>query len=372
MKRLFLLNPRVSLAFLAFKAATLLVNALTFPKLRTPVPVQALPTVSLLIPARDEEQNLRRILSGVLAQAAHETPLLETLLLDDGSTDQTADIAAASGLRVIEGAPLPAGWKGKSWACHQLAVQARGDILLFIDADVLLHAGAVQALAAHLQERGSGLVSVLPRPEGLNLGTRFLAPLVDLMVLTWLPYPLQHVRWPKATTANAQVMAFRREAYWASGGHQAVRGEMLEGTQLARCVRAAGWAVTKALGGDHIGIRAYSSYPESVRGFSKHALQVHLNSRALLVALGGLHFVVYTLPWLRPARHPLMWALRVAGPAERILVNLLTGRRTLPDLLEGLLVPVTLPAALPAYRLALKKQVTWKNRAYLNSSGEPA
>ncbi|WP_221091543.1 glycosyltransferase [Deinococcus aquaedulcis] len=363
MKRPLPLGPQLALAFLTFKGINLLLNALTFPRLRTPPACEALPMVSLLIPARDEAHNLRRHLPGIVAQAAHEV-----LILDDGSTDETAEVAAACGLRVIRGAPLPPGWKGKSWACHQLAAQASGEILLFLDADVVLHGGAARALAAHLQQHRSGLVSVLPRPQGLNLGTRLLAPLVDVMVLTWLAYPLQWLRWPQASTANAQGMAFRREAYWAAGGHHAVRDEMLEGTALARRVRAAGWPVSKALGKEHVGIRAYRSYAASVHGFSKHALHVHLGSRPLLVALGALHFLVYTLPWIRRPRHPLLWAVRLAGPAERLLVNWLTGRRQLPDLLEALLVPVTFLAALPAYRLALGRQVTWKNRTYTNAA----
>lgn len=356
---------RAALLFLGFKFATLLVNALSLPRLHA-APASGARRVSILIPARDEARNLAQLLPGAVRQGA-----LEVLVLDDGSSDGTAQVARAAGARVLPGRPLPPGWKGKSWACHQLAEQASGDILLFLDADVRLHPGAAAALAAHLQASRAGLVSVLPRPQQLNLGTRLLAPLVDVMVLTWLPYPIQRLRWPGATTANAQVMAFRRAAYDAAGGHRAVRHEMLEGTQLARRVRAAGWPVTKTVGAALIGIRAYASYPASVQGFSKHALHVHLGSRALMVALGALHFLVYTWPWLIPAGGRAHWALRLLGPAERILVNLFTGRRRAADLGEGLLVPLTLPAALPAYRLALRARVTWKGRAYENDPSRP-
>lgn len=355
---------RAGLLFLGFKFGTLLVNAVTMPRLRAPeAPGPGAPEVSILIPARDEARHLAALLPAALRQGAREV-----LVLDDGSTDRTAQVARGAGARVIPGAPMPPDWTGKSWACHQLAAQARGEILLFLDADVRLHRGAAAALAAHLQGSGAGLVSVLPRPQQLTVGTRLLAPLVDVMVLTWLPYPAQRLRWPGATTANAQVMAFRRAAYDAAGGHRAVRGELLEGTYLARRVRAAGWRVTKVLGASLIGIHPYRSYPASVRGFSKHALRVHLGSRGLMVALGALHFAVYTWPWLTPARGRAHWALRLLGPAERLAVNLLTGRRAPADLLESALVPLTLPSALPAYWLALRAQVGWKGRTYGNGA----
>ncbi|WP_370657322.1 glycosyltransferase family 2 protein [Deinococcus sp. KNUC1210] len=148
-----------ALLFFAFKGAVLLTNALTFPKLRPrPLPAQR-PRISLLIPARDEAANLPRSLPGMLAQGANEV-----LVLDDASSDDTARIARDLGAVVLSGAALPDGWYGKPWACEQLGRAASGDILIFTDADVLWHPGALGAVLHELNGRQADLLTVLPAP----------------------------------------------------------------------------------------------------------------------------------------------------------------------------------------------------------------
>lgn len=350
----------LAFGFFALKGAVLLVNALTFPRLRPSAPpLPADLSVSLLVPARDEAHNLPLTLPGVLRQ-----PVKEILLLDDGSQDGTPDLARQLGVAVLPGRPLPPGWMGKAWACQQLAQAARGDILIFTDADVRWSPGAVEAVVDELLRQQAALLTVLPRPEGLTFGARFLTPLVDHVVQTFLPYPLLQSRWPLATTANGAVMAFRRGAYWSLGGHAAVKADMLEDTVFARRLKARGHRVTQASGQSLIGVRMYRSYPESVVGFSKNAVGVHLNSRTLMLGLGAWHFAAYTLPWLLPARTRAWKVLRALTLTERTLVNLVTGRRAPADLLEGLLGPFTPLLALPGYRRALRPQVTWKGREY--------
>ena len=350
----------LAFGFFALKGATLLVNALTFPRLKPTspeIPVDL--KVSILIPARDEAHNLPLTLPGALKQ-----PVTEVLVLNDGSQDGTPEVARALGATVLTGEPLPPGWMGKSWACQQLARAASGDILIFTDADVRWHEGAAQAVVQELQARHAALQTVLPRPEDLNLGARFLTPLVDNVVQTFLPYPLLQTPWPLATTANGAVMAFQREAYWSLNGHATVKNEMLEDTVFARHLKTSGHRVTQASGQTLIGVRMYRSYPESIQGFSKNAVGVHLNSRALMLGLAAWQFAAYTLPWLLPARTPAWNALRTITLIERTLVNLTTGRRAPADLLEGLLGPITPLLALPGYHRALKPQVTWKGRQY--------
>lgn len=345
-------------AFFAGKAANLLLNALVFPRLTPqPTPPDAA-RVSIMIPARDEAQTLPHTLPGVLAQGAGEV-----LVLDDHSADGTAALAARLGARVLRGAPLPPGWVGKSWACEQLAGAASGDLLIFTDADVFWRPGALGAVLRALETHGADLLTVLPRHTGLTPGARVLTPLVDAAVLAWLPYPLLRAHWPLATVANGQLMAFRRAAYRRAGRHAAVRAELLEDTKLARRLKANGGRVVPALGQGCVQVTMYQGYPESLRGFGKNALGVHLDSRALLMGLGLWHLLAYTLPWLLPAS-PGVWALRGAGVSERALVNLVSGRRRAPDLAEGLLGPLTPLLALPAYALALRRNVRWKGRDY--------
>ncbi|GAA5513498.1 4,4'-diaponeurosporenoate glycosyltransferase [Deinococcus carri] len=349
--------------FFAYKAATLLVNALTFPRLR-PRPTPAGPRVSLLVPARNEAHNLPHTLPGLLAQGAHEV-----LVLDDGSTDGTAEVARQYGARVISGQPLPAGWHGKPWACQQLAQAARGDVLVFTDADVTWHPGALGAVLHELERSGADLLSVYPRQHNVTLGERLLTPLVDDVLLTFLPAPLLRLPHPSAAAANGQLMTFRRKAYERVGGHALVRADLLEDVAFAQRLKGRGGRLALALGEDCLGVRMYRSYPESVAGFGKNAGAFHGRSRALLLLSAAWHLAAYTLPWLLPARslRGLPW-LRAAGLLERLLVNLVSGRRAPADLAEGLLGPVTPLLTLPVYLRATRRRVSWKGREYEQGS----
>ncbi|GAA5533609.1 glycosyltransferase family 2 protein [Deinococcus aluminii] len=364
MSRLFRAYRLAAGGFFAYKAAALLVNALTFPRLR-PRPTPAGPRVSLLVPARDEAHNLPRTLPGLLAQGAHEV-----LVLDDGSTDGTAQVARQLGVRVLPGRPLPGDWHGKPWACQQLARAATGDVLIFTDADVFWHPGALGAVLHELERSRADLLSVYPRQHNVTPGERLLTPLVDAVLLTLLPAPLLRLPHASAAAANGQLMAFRREAYQRVGGHALVRAELLEDVTFAARLKARGGRLALALGGPGVGVRMYRSYPESAAGFGKNAAAFHGRSRALLVASAAWHLAAYTLPWLLPARLPGVTWLRAAGLLERPAVNLVTGRRTPADLAEGLLGPVTPLLALPVYLRALRPRVSWKGRDYAQSGAE--
>lgn len=342
-------------AVLSVKVSVVLLNVVTFPRLhRSRTGSLTARRVSVLVPARDEAHNLRRTLGGVLRQGS-----LEVLVLDDDSRDATGEVAAGLGARVLRGRPLPQGWNGKTWACHQLSRAARGDFLLFTDADVTWSPGALEALLAEQERTGADLLSVFPRQANVTPGERLLTPLVDHVLLTLLPAPLLRVRHRLASAANGQVMLFRREAYTRLGGHAAVQNHLLEDVALSQHVKAAGGRVSVALGRDLISVRMYRSYPESVRGFGKNALTVHGGSRLALSASWALNLLTYTLPLLRGRPGPVV----LAG-LEGVLVRLLTGRTRPADLAEVLLAPVLPLAYLPVYVRARRRNVEWKGRHY--------
>lgn len=344
---------RFTLGALTLKLGTLLVNALSFPRLRASTPQVDLCRVSILVPARNESQNLPITLPSLLAQEA------EVTVLDDGSQDDTAELARRLGARVIAGEGLPTGWLGKPWACQQLAAQASGDILIFTDADVLWQPGALQALLHEFQRSRADLLSLWPRQHNITPGERLLTPLIDDVLLSLFPYPLIHLPFSSASAANGQVMVFRRGPYQESGGHGLVQRELLEDVQFARRFKAAGKRVALALGGEFVGVRMYRSYPQAVRGFSKNTLPLHGGSRPVMWLSWGLHFALYTLPWLRGQR-PLM----LVGVLEALLVRRLTGRTKPADLLEILALPLLPLLSLPVYWRASRRQVEWKGREY--------
>jgi glycosyltransferase involved in cell wall biosynthesis len=260
---------------------------------------------------------------------------------------------------VLVGLELPGGWKGKNWACHQLAQAAVGEVLIFTDADVGWEPGALGALLERL-ERAPGLLSVYPRQQVGSLVERVLVPLIDTVLLAFLPYPLVRTRFPSASAANGQVMAFTRAAYQACGGHLGVRGEVLEDVRLAQQIKRARQPLSIALGGDLIGVRMYRSYAEIREGFGKNLGAFHGENPFLLAFSALFHLFVYTAPWLLLFADARWLSVGLLGLLERLLVNLKTGREPW----EAVLVPLAPLLSLPIYCRAMRKTYTWKGRRY--------
>lgn len=349
-------------ALLSVKMVTLVVNMARFPVL-TPRPDQQLGGVSVLIPARDEVARLPATLPAMLAE--HR---VEVLVLDDGSSDGTAqralDIMARSGhpdARVLSGEPLPEGWIGKTWACHQLAAAARGDTLVFLDADVDVQPGAIGALVGEKARSGADVFSVFPRQETRSLGEHLVVPTIDNVLLCLLAYPLLSLPIPSAATAHGACFVVDRESYGRLGGFAAVRGEIVEDVAIARRTRALGMRLGLALGGDLVGMRMYRSYAEVVAGLSRGLMPMSNGSPVVLVLGWFVHLGAYTLPWALLARDR-RWALPLLlGLTERVLVEIKTRRYAV---WQAALVPAIAPAMVPLVLRALRGAPTWRGRTY--------
>ena len=204
--------------------------------LRRPVPATPRSRVSVLLPVRDEAHRVRPCLESLLQQGH------EVLVLDDGSSDGTADVVRAAGGRLLAGAPLPEGWLGKPHACQQLADAAdpASEVLVFVDADVVLEPGAVDAAVSLLERLELDLVSPYPRQEAPGL-TALVQPLQQWSWLAFLP-----LRWAERsgrtslTAATGQLLVVRRAAYDRAGGHAGVRDQVAEDLALLRAVKRAG------------------------------------------------------------------------------------------------------------------------------------
>jgi GT2 family glycosyltransferase len=313
-------------ALLAAMLAVALYNLATAPRLERAGEPASFPAVSVLVPARDEAENLRRILPLLLAL---DYPRLEVLLLDDRSGDGTADVArslAASGrapLRVMHGTEPPPGWVGKNWACHQLAAAATGDVLVFCDADVEAAPAAVRRSVAALQAHGAGAMTALPRQRFDGWMQAAVVPVVaQLPVLAMLPIRLiPIVRSPSLSMANGQWLAFSRAAYDACGGHEAVRGEVLEDVALGRRIKASGERLVVCVASSLLVVRMYGSAAQMREGFRKNLYPL-LGGRRLPFAIA---LVLLGIAWLVPlaavvrgapaalAPLALLAALRIAG-----------------------------------------------------------
>ena len=251
-----------------------------------------LPVVSVIVPARNEEQCLGRCLESLGAQTGVR---FEILVVDDGSTDRTRAIAESfAGVRVTDAGELPAGWTGKNHAVWQGAQRARGRWLLFTDADTAHQPGSLAAAVAEAEQSGAAMLSYSPRQEVEGFWERALMPVIFAeLAATYPPQRVCDPKW-KMAAANGQYLMISREAYDALGGHGAVAGDLLEDVALARRVKQSGRGLRFRYGGEAVRTRMYRSLPQMWEGWTKNLalLFPHPMRRA---ARRGLEFCVLAL-----------------------------------------------------------------------------
>jgi chlorobactene glucosyltransferase len=263
----------IVLGILALMTVLVLVNLAAIQKARPGQrPTQA-PFVSVLVPARNEAKHIERCLASLARQ---DYPNFEILVLDDRSDDGTGDIIRRwetndHRVRSFTGEAVPQGWVGKCYACHQLSIQAKGELLLFTDADTEHQPFALSAAVAAMERTGADLLSLLPLLRLQTFWERTIMPLLHFVTFTVLPFPLvHHHRDARFAMANGQFMLFRRSAYDAIGGHAAVRSALVEDVWLARRVKQCGYRLRVMDGQDLLATRMYTSLREIWEGFSKN------------------------------------------------------------------------------------------------------
>jgi chlorobactene glucosyltransferase len=229
------------------------------------------PRISVLVPARNEEASIAHCVDALLAQ---DYPNLEIIVLDDDSSDRTADVVRSRRdprLRLVTGAPLPDGWTGKNWACHQLAARARGDVLCFVDATTILSPDALSRASGELRASDLGLVSVLLRTDTGTVSEAVLMPIVNYGLLALLPAALvDQPAFRKEAIALGPFVMVTRVAYTAAGGHAAAPAHIVDDVQLARAVKESGHRIGLRNGTDFVHARWYTGFSEIWNGFSKN------------------------------------------------------------------------------------------------------
>ena len=282
-----------ALAFLGLALALLpaVLAAVNLAVLRRPKPEADPDLVSILIPARNEAGN---IAATVRAALASTTVPVEVIVGDDHSTDATPEIVRAIDdprLRLVAVPSLPEGWTGKNHACIHMAGLASGRHLLFIDADVRLEPDAAAALSAQARRTGAALVSGVPRQDLGTLGEMLTVPMIDFLLLGYLPVPLmRHLRDPSLGAACGQLILMEAAAYAATGGHGAIRTSLHDGVRLPRLFRAAGHRTDLVAAASLATCRMYHGFAQAWAGFSKNAHEGMATPRALPVwtlLLGG-------------------------------------------------------------------------------------
>lgn len=261
---------------------------------RRPPPATGSEPVSLVIPARDEAGNIVGCLEAARAAAG---PRDEILVVDDGSSDGTGalvEAVAATDARVRRLVPprLPDGWSGKTHACLRGAEATAHGIIVFIDADVRLAPGSLASCATALRADRVALTSGFPRERTETIGEMLLVPIIHVLLLGYLPLWLaRRRRDPGLGAGCGQLMVADRAAYFAVGGHGAVRRTWHDGVTLPRAFRAAGRPTTLFDATGLATCRMYDGFGAAWRGFSKNATEGLAKPAALpvwtVLLLGG-------------------------------------------------------------------------------------
>ena len=353
---------------LALALLPLLIASSNFKLLHTPAMASSPFAVSVLIPARNEASHIGHAVAAVLASSGCE---IELLVLDDHSTDATPGILAAIGdprLRVLTTSGLPPGWSGKQHACAALAREARHDLMVFVDADVVLAPDALSRMAGVMQRQPElALASGFPRQITKTWSEWLLLPLIHLLLLGYRPQRLDRdPRVPSFAAGCGQLFIVRGEAYRRVGGHGAIRSSMHDGLKLPRAFRKAGFATGLFEATQFAECRMYTCFSEVWEGLSKNATEGMATSRSLpvwSVLLGGGHVLPFLLAILSPGIVPF------CACGLSIGLRIMLASRFHQDARSVILSPfgVLFMLALQwnaLIRAARGRPATWRGRAY--------
>jgi len=340
------------------------------------------PLVSVLIPARNEEKNIRRILNSMIKQ---DYPNLEILVLDDGSTDATGQIVEKfaekdSRVRLIKGGPLPKGWKGKCYACHQLSKVAKGEYFVFTDADTLHYPNSISGSLAALIKNKLDVTSIYPRQIAVTFSERMTIRFIHFAILSFMPLILvKHTKGPFFSTAIGQFFLFKRHVYEKIGGFESVKDEILEDINMSKQIKRCGFKIMVYDGSDSIFCRMYTNLPDVVKGFSRfiyaafdcnflmECIAIFFISLIFMVPFILLPLGIFIFNW--PA---MLININIIQILLIFVIKIVLAIRFKERILDILFTPISVACialiAMNSYiQSKFGKGVNWKDRTYSDS-----
>ena len=333
--------------------------------------VSAQLTVSVIVPARNEEASLGTCLESLVAQTG---VAFEIIVVDDHSTDRTREIASSfSAVRVIEAGPLPDGWTGKNNAVVNGARVARGEWLLFTDADTMHLPGSLARALKEALDNNADLLSYSPEQIAVTFWEMATLPVVFAELAR--QYPPSKVSDPNSpeAAANGQYILVKRETYDAIGGHTAIAGNILEDVALARAVKVSGRKIRFRYAADAVRTRMYRNFRQLRDGWTKNLALLFPNPRWLAART----LLLWAIPWvvliLRVMGGTRQWWWNAAFLGAVLNVTMRLRRANFDFVMEFLGAIFGMPMfaylLLRSKRAHQKGEVGWKGRTYSDKGG---
>jgi glycosyltransferase involved in cell wall biosynthesis len=270
-------------AMLVIRFLVTLANFFSRPYLSYKTDVGTEAKISVLIPARNEEENLKGLLSDL---EKCNYPTIEIIVCNDHSTDQTEQVLKMAMVRnnklnYFNNNELPVNWIGKNFACDQLALRATGDYYLFLDADVRISPQFISKLQNHITKKKLALLSIFPRQLIVSKGEWKTVPLMNWILLTFLPIRLVRLKWfSSLSAANGQTMVFDAALYRKNRWHEKVKNRNVEDIEIARIIKKQKLPIDLLLGSEDVSCRMYANETDAINGFARNMHQYFGGKRA--------------------------------------------------------------------------------------------
>lgn len=322
-------------------------------------------TVSVLVPARNEELNLPFLLDGLINQ---EFQPLEILVYDDDSTDRTAEVVLSytenhPHIKLLRAKGLPEGWSGKNHACFQLAQAARGSYFLYLDADVTLKPDLIRKSLLYARKNDLTLFSMFPVQEMRSMGERLTVPSMNWILLSLLPMGLMSRSfYPSLSAANGQFMLFRARDYRQHQFHRLVKDIHVEDIHIIRKVKQMGYRAQTLLSRGEISCRMYDSFRSGIAGFTRSIFAFFGGSALLMILFTLFTTFGFLLVWLGLSMH---WALvyLLVSAILRTGIFILSRQAVISLLFLSPLIQFSfIWMVITSLRLRYRGENTWKGR----------